>query len=232
MIKKSVSIYIGILLAFSSCDYLDVKPAGQVIPETVTEYRALMTRGYDAYPPFKNLLSARADETFPSAQSSSAYGDYISVALWNEANPGEYTPSYPWTMMYNTIFYANSIIENIDGAEIDAKKDSREQLKAEALLMRAYVHFQLVNLYAAPYNRTTAATERGIPLSLKIDIEQKYIPQTVEEVYSQILSDIHIGEELMKVEQQPLETRYRFSRRAAKALEARVHLYRGDWRQL
>lgn len=229
MIKKSVSIYIGILLAFSSCDYLDVKPAGQVIPETVTEYRALMTRGYDAYPPFKNLLSARADETFPSAQSSSAYGDYISVALWNEANPGEYTPSYPWTMMYNTIFYANSIIENIDGAEIDAKEDSREQLKAEALLMRAYVHFQLVNLYAAPYNRTTAATERGIPLSLKIDIEQKYIPQTVEEVYSQILSDIHTGEELMKVEQQPLETRYRFSRRAAKALEARVHLYRGDW---
>ena len=75
MIKKSVSIYIGILLAFSSCDYLDVKPAGQVIPETVTEYRALMTRGYDADPPFKNLLSARADETFPSAQSSSAYGD-------------------------------------------------------------------------------------------------------------------------------------------------------------
>lgn len=229
MIKKSVSIYIGILLAFSSCDYLDVKPAGQVIPETVTEYRALITRGYDAYPPFKNLLSARADETFPYAKSYSAYGDYISIALWNEVNPGDYTPAYPWTMMYNTIFYANSVIENIDDAKIDSKDDTREQLKAEALLMRAYAHFQLVNLYAAPYSNTTAATERGIPLSLKIDIEQKYIPQTVEVVYKQILSDIREGGELMKVEQQPVETRYRFSRRAAKALEARVQLYRGDW---
>lgn len=216
-------------LGMGACDYLDVKPSGQVIPETVTEYRALLVDGYYAYPLYKQLLALRSDEVFPYATKESAYDMYISVATWDEYNPGNYTPVYPWQRMYKTIFYANSIIENIDGAIKDTQSDSREQLKAEALLLRAYTHFELLNLYGKPYAPATAATDRGIPMSLKIDIEQNYVPQTVEQVYQQVLEDIEEGERLMQVEDQPESTRYRFSKRSAKALEARVRLYRSEW---
>lgn len=225
-INKIVSIVLA--LGLGACNYLDVKPSGQVIPETVTEYRALLTQGYSFYPEYKHMLTVRADEAFPYG-TKSAYASYISVALWDESNPGVYTPVYPWRTFYNTIFYANSIIENIDGASEDTRQDSREQLKAEALLLRAYAHFELLNLYAKPYDASTASADRGIPMALKIDIEQAYVPQTVEQVYTQILRDMEEAENLMQVEEQPAATRYRFSKKSAKALEARVRLYRSEW---
>lgn len=230
MKRISILLLTILSLGMGGCDYLEVKPSGQVIPETVTEYRALLVDGYYSFPLYKQLLAVRSDEAFPYAGKSS-YDSYISVALWDEYNPGTYTPVYPWQGMYRTIFYANSIIENIDGAVGDTQSDSREQLKAEALLLRAYTHFELLNLYGKPYAPATAATDRGIPMSLKIDIEQDYVAQTVEQVYRQVLEDIKEGELLMQVEDQPLATRYRFSKRAAKALEARVRLYRSEWEQ-
>ncbi|MEG0796058.1 MAG: RagB/SusD family nutrient uptake outer membrane protein [Odoribacter sp.] len=216
------------LTCFTSCNYLDVKPVGQVIPESVTEYRAMMVSAYDLFPQYKHLLSVRSDEAFPYG-SSSAFNDYISVASWDESNPGTYTMAYPWLMMYKVIFYANSVIADVMGAEVDTHEDTREQLKAEALLLRAYAHFELVNLYAKPYAANTAATDRGVPISVKIDIEQNHKPESIEEVYGQILADIKEGEELMQIEEQPANLRYRFSKKSAKALEARVRLYRSEW---
>lgn len=214
-------------LGVASCNYLDVKPTGQVIPETVSEYRALLTTGYK-FPAYKQLLSTRADEVFPYSNTST-YDEYISVALWNESNPGSYTEAYPWLSMYKTIFYANSVIAADMKAERNVGGDSEQQLKAEAYLLRAYTHFELLNLYAKPYVAATASADRGVPLALRIDIEQEYVPATVEKVYDQILEDIRNGQELMQVEDQPVATRYRFSKRSAKALEARVRLYRSEW---
>lgn len=228
--KKWFILFIGSLIGIASCSYLDVQPVGQVIPESVTEYRAMLTSGYNSFPQYKNLLGVRADEVFPSAEKSSAYNDYISIALWDESNPGAYTPAFPWISMYTAIFYANSVIENIDDASVDTEEDSREQLKAEAYLLRAYAHFELLNLYSSPYSAASAVSDRGVPLSLEIDIEQDYVPETVERVYEQILSDMRDGMALMQVEEQGLNTRYRFSKKAAQALEARVLLYRGDWK--
>lgn len=228
---KRISILLLTVLSWGmgGCDYLDVKPFGQVIPETVTEYRALLVNGYYTFPLYKQLLSLRSDEAFPYGTQKEAYDTYISVALWDESNPGNYTPPYPWQQMYKTIFYANSVIENVDGAAMDTRTDSPEQLKAEALLLRAYTHFELLNLYGKPYSAATAASDRGIPMSLKIDIEQSYAPQSVAQVYDQVLQDIREGEKRMQVEEQAVATRYRFSKRSAKALEARVRLYRSEW---
>ena len=49
MTKKIYYIFILIgSLLLSSCDsYLDIQPVGQVIPNTLAEYRALFTTAYD-----------------------------------------------------------------------------------------------------------------------------------------------------------------------------------------
>ena len=206
---------------------MDIVPTGKVIPEKVTEFRALLTNGYSAFPKYKYLLSLRSDEVMPIV-GDSYYMDYIDFAIWQDNSPNT-TVNYPWSNPYKAIFYANSVIEDIMSAEEDTEEDSREQVKGEALLLRAYTHFDLLNLYGKPYKPESAISDSGIPIATQIDIEQKYEAATVEEVYNQIFADIKEGRELLQVEQQSRDVQYRFSKRSAMALEARVRLYHQDW---
>ena len=96
--------------------------------------------------------------------------------------------------------------------------------------MRAYAHFDLVNLYGKPYDPQTASTDRGVPLSTYIDIEQKYRPTNVAAVYRQIVEDIEAAERTMTLEKQESSTlNYRFSLDALAAFKARVMLYMRNW---
>lgn len=230
---KRIYTILSITLAlalFSSCNYLDVKPVGQVIPERISEYRALMVQGYRSFPTYKDLLAMRADEVFPYNGEYGSYDIYIDVAIWNE-NSAAAAKEYPWIQMYQAIFYANSVIDGVESAELDNKTETPEQIKAEAFLLRAYAHFELLNLYAKPYSPATAASDRGVPIAIDIDIEQDFVPASVEEVYAQILSDLEEGQKLIQIEEQPLDYSYRFSKKSAAALEARVRLYRSEWEQ-
>ena len=220
--------YIISFVLLSSCNYLDVEPTGKVIPEKVTEFRAMMTSAYSKYSNYKHLLSLRADETFPFTGEYSAYDRFVDFAIWNDNSPSM-TETYPWVTLYNTIFYTNSVIDDVMSSEVDTYDDTKEQIKAEALLLRAYAHFELLNLYAVPYNASTAASGKGIPISTKIDIEQDFVRATVEDVYTQILSDIEEGRGLLQVDEQPVSVKYRFSKESGLALEARVRLYRAEW---
>lgn len=226
---KNIIYTICSVAVLSSCNYLDITPVGKVIPETVTEFRALMTSAYSTVPAYKYLLSLRSDELFPLSNSQS-FSDYLNFALWVD-NSESNTISFPWGTPYKAIFYTNSVIADVMNAEIDTQDDSREQVMAEALLLRAYLHFDLLNMYANSYDPATSRSDVGIPVATKIDIEQKYIPATVERVYEQILSDIKQGRELLQVEEQPEGTKYRFSKKTAMAFEARVRLYRAEWEQ-
>lgn len=224
---KKIIYIISLFTLFASCDYLDVKPVGKVIPEKVTEFRALLTSGYNTVSSYKYLLAFRADEVIPIG-STDSYAQLIDFAIWND-NSVNMQAAYPWSTPYKTIFYANSVIADVMDAEIDTQDDSREQILGEAYLLRAYMHFDLLNLYGAPYNLATAASDKGIPLALKIDIEQSYTRATVEEVYEQVFEDIAEGQRLLTVDEQEVSTLYRFSKKSAKAFEARVRLYHQEW---
>lgn len=230
MKKRNLIITLILALGFVSCDYLDVEPVGQVIPQKTSEYRALLTTAYYTFPKHKKLLTLRADEVFPTLYTPT-YSSNIDLALLNDFGADPAATAYPWQSMYKVIFYANSVNEEVMEATVDTREEgeSPEQLKGEALLLRAYTHFELLNLYAKPYQKETAVSDRGVPLALMVDVNNEYYAATVEEVYQQILTDIREGSALLKIEAQPAETRYRFSQKSAKALEARVRLYRGEW---
>ncbi len=134
---------------------------------------------------------------------------------------------YPYREYYRTIFYANCRDRRRSGCRQRLLGESKEQILGEAYAMRAYTHFDLVNLYGKPYDPATAATDRGIVLSTYIDIEQKYRPTNVAAVYEQIVEDIGHAERLMTVEkQEEAALNYRFSLDAATGPESpRVALY-------
>lgn len=84
---------------------------------------------------------------------------------------------------------ANVVIKNADIASGDRTKAN--QLKAEAYIIRAYMHYLLVNFYSKAYNPATAATDGGIPY-VKEDnvISDPNKKSTVAEVYTNIVADI------------------------------------------
>jgi hypothetical protein len=230
---KNIKLYIPILLAltiFSSCDdYLDVKPVDKVIPETIEEFRGIMTQGYESVPKEVSKITFRTDEVkFNTTAWEHLIVNYKDIYFWNDETPVNGTLPFNYLNFYRVIFYANHVIEEGDEAS-NGTPDEVNQLVGEAYLMRALMHFNLVNQYAVPFNKETAANDTGVPISTKIDLEAKYAPSTVAEVYKQVESDIVKGLDLLNIETYELGKNYRFTKTAGYALQARVALYKKEW---
>lgn len=219
--------FASVAVATVGCDhYLDVEPVGKVIPETLTDYRAVMTKGYSITAIHKALSAIRADELILDQFNDNAtfYRDHY---IWKDANPDKTTNSFPYAALYNRIFYTNVIIN--EASQKLAPSAEKDQLIGEAYALRALTYFDLLNIFSKPYNAATAATDRGVPLALQIDLEQAYVPQSVAVIYDQILSDNEEARKLLNLDTQTTGINYRFSKAALYAMESRIFLYRKEW---
>lgn len=230
-------IFITLFLAagmLSGCkDYLDIKPKGYTIPETFEDYKKLLNdhslyRVSSAYP---NYLTDDVQPGLLKDVNSSA--DYTLYTLFKRnlyefapgavMQPGEsdrfYEPAYSHIFTYNTII--NNIEKASDGIEAEKK-----QLKAEALLGRAFEYFSLVNGYAVHYDATTAGTDLGVPLVLTEDINKKYVRNTVAEVYALIQKDL---EEALPNLSDRVDQKFRPTKTGGYAFLSKVYLYMGKY---
>lgn len=225
-ISKYLFLFVAAIVASSCDDYLDVKPVGKVIPETLTDFRAVLTRGYATFPLHKSLTALRTDEMLLEEESNDL-AFYKDNYIWNDANPDRISTKFPYAGLYNCIFYTNVIINEASGKlEASAEKD---QLIGEAYALRALAYFDLVNLFGKQYNAATASSDRGVPLALKIDLEQAYVPESIAVIYAQILSDKEEAKKLLNLDTQAKGLNYRFSKAALYAMESRVYLYQKQW---
>jgi len=228
---KKINFYISLLLTlicFVSCDdYLDVKPKDKVRPTTADEFRALLTRAYSKVPSDKAKLALRTDELILNT-SVDNISNVKDIFMWNDIDYSTSSLSFSWEAYYSCIMYTNHIIhEGLNATR--AKEDVVKQIVGEAFLYRAYLYFCMVNQYGHTYNKATAKSDKGIPLSLEIDMEAKLSASSVEEVYTQILKDIDQGLLNMNVVNYEAGENYRFSILAAKAFKARLYLYMNDF---
>ncbi len=225
-IIKLAAIVLVVLSASSCKKYLDIEPVGRVIPKSIEDFRGLLTSAYKIFPAHKSLLAVRTDELLMD-EYATGFPAYRDIYTWNDNAADGLTSPMPYVSFYTVIFNANHVIAEVE-KEAGSSAETA-QLKGEAYLLRAYAHFELLNLYAKPYNAATAATDRGIVLSLAIDLEQNYKPATTAEVYTQVLADISAGQQLLNVTNFEAGFNYRFTKRAAVALAARVYEFKGDW---
>lgn len=225
-ISKYLFLFVVAIVASSCDDYLDVKPVGKVIPETLVDFRAVLTRGYATFPLHKSLTALRTDEMILEEESNDL-AFYKDNYIWNDANPDRISTKFPYAGLYNCIFYTNVIINEASGKlEASAEKD---QLIGEAYALRALAYFDLVNLFGKQYNAATASSDTGVPLALKIDLEQAYIPESVAVIYAQIHSDKEAAKKLLNLDTQAKGLNYRFSKAALYTMESRVYLYQKQW---
>jgi len=226
--SKYIVLFVAAIAVTSCDDYLDITPVGRVIPETLDQYRALLTAAYSNYPEHKSLTAVRTDELVLN-DLNDEINIYKDVYFWKDSNPDKFTQAFQYQELYNVIFYANVII-NEASAKLGAS-DETNQLIGEAYALRALANFDLVNLFAKPYNPATAASDKGVPLALEIDLENVYKPETVEVVYNQIISDTQKAENLINVDAQIAGKNYRFSKIALYTFESRLYLYQQKWQK-
>ncbi|RSC92133.1 RagB/SusD family nutrient uptake outer membrane protein [Tenacibaculum singaporense] len=228
MRKHIYILFIAVASMVSCDDYLDVEPIGQIIPKSVEDYRSFLTTAYGIEKNNHVLTTYRSDE-LQLTKASLGSEQYEDLFIWNDESASPLTTPFSYASFYKIIFHANHVIEK--ETEITGDATAITQLVGEAYALRALQYFQLINLYAKAYDTTTASNDNGVPIVTEYNLDQKYDIQSVEEVYTQILSDLSNAEARLNIEQQASGFNYRFSKIALKSLKARVYLYKKEWQK-
>jgi hypothetical protein len=129
-----------------------------------------------------------------------------------------------WQGYYSALSNVNNFLDNIDKitGKNDEEKTTLANLKGEAYFFRAFFHEKLVKRYAKDYEPASAASDPGIPLVLHFELNGQPARATVEEVYTQILSDLKDAKALIKTEGKAGSER--LTKDCIAALEAIVYL--------
>ncbi len=122
-----------------------------------------------------------------------------------------------WSGAYGTIYQCNAMITNL-AASTSLDQATVSRLTGESLFLRAFLFFNLVNLFG------------DIPLPLTPDYrENAKLTRTSEAaVYQQILADLDAAYKALPNDPLP-DVRQRANKTAVAALRARVHSYLKDW---
>lgn len=221
IMMKRYSVLLVALIALSGCQkFLDVKPKGKFIPKYIKDYEELSSN--PSYASNSNALLERLSDnifltdkliTGSLTQSTTkAYQWMPELFIQTETDGG-------WDPMYNNIYNANIIIEEVEKLK-DGTEQQRNEVLGDAFCNRAFAYWNLVNLYAKDYDAKTAATDLGVPLITVADLEGKPTRATVAAVYDLILQDL-----LKAKDQLPdvAKNVYRNNKMTALAMLARVY---------
>ena len=126
-----------------------------------------------------------------------------------------------YNAIYNTIYTANKIINNIDKVP-GVESAEHDNILAEALFIRSLANFDLLRFWGEHWDKSSAF---GISIATGNDDPSQAIARsTVEQSYQQIINDLKQAAGLFNNYQ---GNQYS-SLSAANALLARVYLYHGD----
>ncbi len=147
-----------------------------------------------------------------------------------------------WDKMYNNIANVNSLLKDIEDHADAFSKGEMELIEGEAYAMRAYMHFDLMRMFAPAYS----LDENAIAIPYVETYERVRYPHISEkEVVAKVLADLDKAETLLVKAGDPLisgpqditysgkgdltaNRQYRFNYWAVQALRARVYMYIGD----
>ncbi len=234
--------FIG-LLAGCKKDYFDVGPTGDTDEAAIFATTGNASNVINGV--YRYLYSRYSQQNQPGQGGIMLMFDFMGEDL-HQANSTWYSPGngtggwvnhrsdnygyveYPFRLYYRSIGNVNALIENIDAAVgTDADKN---RLKGEALTMRAWAYFNLVQIYAKRYDKSTVPNSQlGVSLSLSAAATQ--LPRsTVEEVYTQIKKDLGDAITAFATASAPSSNpKSHLNLKSAYAIRARVHLAMQDY---
>jgi hypothetical protein len=254
IINKIISLVLGVVLLTSCAKWLDVSPKAQIKEADQ----------FSSEQGFKDALFG----VYQKAGSTSLYGDNLTMGLLSvlaqnysnttgssnnfyQAGRYNYTdltlkPKIDaiWNSAYSTIAQINLILKNVDAQKSVMTSQNYNLIKGEALGMRAYLHFDLLRMYAPAV--VTGVDPPAIPYMKDYTITAQP-KSTVGQVLSAVEADLLSADQLlsvypnidqlntyltnsvaMDIDNFLMYRQNRFNCWAAKALLARMYLYKGD----
>jgi len=228
IMKKYIALFIAAVTLLSCDDFLDKKPVDQIAAEvyfndegsaesSVLGLYRTMTNAYyygQAMVIIPEFAAGHVNNVY-------SYPEFVNFGQNNVRIDNPWTLNI-WTLSYTIINTANNIIAQVpnipDGAIAPEKRD---QFIREARFVRALTYFNLVRswgdvpLILEPTPATASLTDLQVSRS------------AVSEVYASIISDLQEATNLPATYTTLEQTKGRATQWAAKALLAKVYLYRG-----
>jgi len=160
-----------------------------------------------------NQLGVYADELgFYGSPGSMSFNFYNNTLL---AEGNEIADL--WNNTYSQIYAANAVIEGVSQS-VGLSAADKNQLRGEALFVRALLHFYLGNSFGdVPYIKTTNYEQNRVVTRATGPQRNEWLEQDLNEAVALLAKDDVTAE------------RVRPSRWAAQALLARLYLYEGKW---
>lgn len=249
---------IALMLSFSSCsDWLDIQPKTEVKEDKMFENEAgfkdaligaYMIMG-DTTIYGRELSYTFLEVLAQQYEMSTTLHPYYQDKLYSYSNPQVETRiNSIWSKMYRVIANLNAILENLEKQKSILHPTNYANIKAEALGLRAFLHFDLLRMFGWGdlVNNPGNLDKLCIPYVTRYSKEMSD-QSTVKEVLSYIHQDLAEAESLLsyygyynQVAQDenyelPNEDgfydnrRSRFNYYAVRATQARVYMWEGKY---
>ena len=240
--KKIIYIYTllsALLFTTTSCeDFLNITPDGQAkrdqllsTPQGIedamygvySQMRSQSLYGQELY--FSTLEILSQTLWCRNSDGITAMGNYD----WSHSSVKAVFES-AWIAMYKNISNVNSVLNA--PLVMEATEYPYTVYRGEALGLRAFMHFDLVRLFAKQY--TVDPKADGIPYATEFSLNTPDF-ESIEKNYEYILADLHEAELLLADEDKyendgnfMLDRQIHFNLRAVQATLARVYLTMGN----
>ncbi len=247
-LKYKNVIVLAILVLFASCTKkLDIKPQfsidGSSPLETLDEadfvltgsYNGFLGAGYFNSIPTVNTVGINYQPAsfsgMPDMMSDDLVETFEDFPNYRKVSEWTYTADEPnvqitFANCYNVVSGINIILRDIDNL-MAVEPERANTIKAQALAIRAMVHFDLLRYFAADYDRNSTAL--GVAYVKTYDVTAKPPRVTVKETYDNIFSDINASIAAFNAGNPSSGDLSRIDINAVNALKARVSLYAGLW---
>jgi len=222
---KKIVLVVLLSITAISCDVLEVEPQDSIPADAAFKTKEDINKGIlGAYASFQslsyygrtyNIFSDLAADNLshPLAATATSYAEVDN----NNILPENGSIGGIWNVIYDGINVTNNIITKVPTIEGMTEQEKNTAL-AELYFIRGLNHFNLMNYFGAipiKTDPTVGVTNLDAPRN------------SVEEVYSQIINDVTFAADNLPA----AGNKTRASKFAAKALLAKVYLYKKDYPQ-
>lgn len=184
-----------VALMGGGCDsQLDLVPKGQTTLDRTSDLELLLNQTYDLGGfPYDNLshICGEAVSMGESVSSIMAATNTLPYAYMAYDESVDRVTLAQEDVRYSNIYkyvnYTNTLLAKVDAAT--GLEERKPQLKGEARVIRAYLHWLAAVMYAAQYDPATADQEGGIAYVTDIDNTAVKKKLTLSETYDKILDD-------------------------------------------
>ncbi|RZL19408.1 MAG: RagB/SusD family nutrient uptake outer membrane protein [Pedobacter sp.] len=201
--KKYLYITVICLLVCSSCKkFLDVQPESDVTKEQLFSsedgFKEALNGVYN-YCAGKDLYGGRLTFDIPELMAQNydpAPGTdrNIQAFIFTERQVIDINDGI-WKNGYKAIGYCNAILEAIDAKKNIFSGTNYELVKGEALTLRAYLHFDMLRLFAPSFKSNPSF--KAIPYVTTVSINATPFSTTTE-VLDKVVADLTTAKQLLK----------------------------------